>query len=48
MSERTRNIASVAFILAMTVALLFLVSTRPASVDRVEAIGSRIASSRTR
>jgi cytochrome c-type biogenesis protein CcmH len=42
MSERTRNIASVAFILAMTVALLFLVSTRPASVDRVEAIGSRI------
>jgi cytochrome c-type biogenesis protein CcmH len=42
MSERTRNIVSVAAILVMALALVFLVSTRPATADRVEEIGSRI------
>lgn len=42
MSERTRNIASVSVIGLLAVVLLFLVSIRPASVDRVEEIGSRI------
>ncbi len=42
MSERTRNIVSVAAILVMAVALLLLTSTRPATVDRVEQIGTRI------
>jgi cytochrome c-type biogenesis protein CcmH len=42
MSERTRNVVSAAVIVLMAVALVFLVSTRPASVDRVEEIGTRI------
>jgi cytochrome c-type biogenesis protein CcmH len=42
MSERTRNIASVAFIALMAVALILITSTRPATVDRVEQIGTRI------
>jgi cytochrome c-type biogenesis protein CcmH len=42
MSERTRNIASSAVIVTMALALVFLISTRPANVDRVEEIGSRI------
>jgi cytochrome c-type biogenesis protein CcmH len=42
MSERTRNIVSVAAILVMALGLVFLVSTRPATADRVEEIGSRI------
>jgi cytochrome c-type biogenesis protein CcmH len=42
MSDRTRNIVSVAAILLMALALVFLVSTRPATVDRVEEIGSSI------
>ena len=42
MSERTRNIASVAVIAVMAVALILLASTRPATVDRVEEIGIRI------
>ena len=42
MSERTRNIASVSVIGLLAVVLVFLVSIRPASVDRVEEIGSRI------
>jgi cytochrome c-type biogenesis protein CcmH len=42
MSERTRNIGSAIFIVVMAVALVFLISTRPATVDRVEEIGSRI------
>jgi cytochrome c-type biogenesis protein CcmH len=42
MSERTRNITSVAVIAVMAVALLLLTSTQPATVDRVEQIGARI------
>jgi cytochrome c-type biogenesis protein CcmH len=42
MSDRTRNIASVAFIAVMAVALILVSSTRPATVDRVEQIGTRI------
>jgi cytochrome c-type biogenesis protein CcmH len=42
MSERTRNIVSVGSIVVMALALVFLVSTRPATADRVEEIGSRI------
>jgi cytochrome c-type biogenesis protein CcmH len=42
MSERSRNIASVAFIAVMAVALILITSTRPATVDRVEQIGTRI------
>ncbi len=42
MSERIRHIASVSVIVGMAVVLFFLVSTRPATVDRVEEIGSRI------
>ena len=42
MSDRTRNIASVAFITVMAVALILITSTRPATVDRVEQIGTRI------
>jgi cytochrome c-type biogenesis protein CcmH len=42
MSERSRNIASFAFIAAMAVALILITSTRPATVDRVEQIGTRI------
>ena len=42
MSERTRNIASGTVIVVMAITLVFLVSTRPATVDRVEEIGSRI------
>jgi cytochrome c-type biogenesis protein CcmH len=42
MSERTRNIVSAGVILLMSAVLVFLVSTRPATVDRVEEIGSRI------
>jgi cytochrome c-type biogenesis protein CcmH len=42
MSERSRNVASVAVIIVMAVALILITSTRPASVDRVEQIGTRI------
>jgi cytochrome c-type biogenesis protein CcmH len=42
MSERTRNIVSAGFIVTLTITLVFLVSTRPATVDRVDEIGSRI------
>jgi cytochrome c-type biogenesis protein CcmH len=42
MSERARNIASATVIVVMAIALVFLISTRPANVDRVEQIGSRI------
>lgn len=42
MSDRTRNITSVAFITVMAVALILITSTRPATVDRVEQIGTRI------
>jgi cytochrome c-type biogenesis protein CcmH len=42
MSERSRNIASFAFIAATAVALILITSTRPATVDRVEQIGTRI------
>ncbi|HSJ84006.1 MAG TPA: cytochrome c-type biogenesis protein [Acidimicrobiia bacterium] len=42
MSERVRNGAFVATMAVMAVALTLLVSTRPADVDRVEEIGSRI------
>ena len=42
MSERARNISSIAFISVMTVALILITSTRPATVDRVEQIGTRI------
>ena len=42
MSERTRTIASVTVIAVMAVALILLTSTRPATVDRVEEIGTRI------
>ncbi len=42
MSERVRGIASVSVIVGMAIILFFLVSTRPATVDRVEEIGSRI------
>jgi len=42
MSERTRNIASVAVIAVMAVALLLLTSTQPATSDRVEQIGTRL------
>jgi cytochrome c-type biogenesis protein CcmH len=42
MSERARNIVTVAVIAMMGVALLLLTSTRPADLDRVEEIGSRI------
>ncbi|HWL49929.1 MAG TPA: cytochrome c-type biogenesis protein CcmH [Acidimicrobiia bacterium] len=42
MSERARNIASVTVIAVLAVALIILTSTRPATVDRVEQIGTRI------
>jgi cytochrome c-type biogenesis protein CcmH len=42
MCERSRNLVSVAVILVMAVALILITSTRPASVDRVEQIGTRI------
>lgn len=42
MSERARNIVTVAVIAVMGVTLLLLTSTRPADLDRVEEIGSRI------
>ena len=42
MSERVRNLATVAVIAMMAVTLLVLTSTQPVSVDRVEQIGSRI------
>lgn len=42
MSERARNVVTVAVIAVMGVALLLLTSTRPADLDRVEEIGSRI------
>ena len=38
MSERARNISSIAFIAVMAVALILITSTRPATVDRVEQI----------
>jgi len=42
MSERARNLATVTVIAVMAVTLLLLTSTQPASIDRVEQIGSRI------
>ena len=42
MSDRARNIVSITVIVLMAVVLFFLVSTRPATVDRVAEIGSRI------
>ena len=42
MSERSRNLASIAAIFVMAVALILITSTRPATVDRVEQIGTRI------
>lgn len=42
MSERAKTIAIGSLIVAMSVALLLLVSTQPAGVNRVEEIGSRI------
>jgi cytochrome c-type biogenesis protein CcmH len=42
MSERARNIASIAVIAVLAVALILLASSRPATVDRVEQIGTRI------
>ena len=42
MSERVRNVLFVAAMAVMAIALTLLVSTRPADVDRVEEIGSRI------
>jgi cytochrome c-type biogenesis protein CcmH len=42
MSERARNIVTVAVIAVMGVTLLLLTSMRPADLDRVEEIGSRI------
>jgi cytochrome c-type biogenesis protein CcmH len=42
MSERTRNILTVAVIAVMAAALFTLVLANPGEVDRVEAIGSRI------
>jgi cytochrome c-type biogenesis protein CcmH len=42
MSERARNIVSVAVIGVLALALILLTSTRPATVDRVEQIGTRI------
>jgi len=42
MSERARTVTTASVIVAMTVVLLLLISTQPAQVDRVQAIGSRI------
>ena len=42
MSERLRNFATVALLLAMAGALVLLVATNPSDADRVEAIGERI------
>jgi cytochrome c-type biogenesis protein CcmH len=42
MSERIRNLATIGMIAVMAIALLLLASTRPADVDRVEQLGSRI------
>ena len=42
MPERARNILTVTVIAVMGLALLLLTSTRPAALDRVEEIGSRI------
>jgi cytochrome c-type biogenesis protein CcmH len=42
MSERARSFVIGSAIVIMAVALLLLVSTRPATVDRVEQLGSRI------
>jgi cytochrome c-type biogenesis protein CcmH len=42
MSERARTVTTASVIAVLTVALLLLVSTHPAHIDRVEAIGSRI------
>ncbi len=42
MSERLRNIILIAIIATMAVLLVATVSTRPASEDRVEALGSQI------
>jgi cytochrome c-type biogenesis protein CcmH len=42
MSERVRNVVFVTVMAGMAIALALLVSTRPAAVDRVEEIGSRI------
>jgi cytochrome c-type biogenesis protein CcmH len=42
MSERVRNVVFVTVMAGMAVAVALLVSTRPADVDRVEEIGSRI------
>jgi cytochrome c-type biogenesis protein CcmH len=42
MSERARDVASVAAIAVMAITLVLLTSTRPVTVDRVEEIGTRI------
>jgi cytochrome c-type biogenesis protein CcmH len=42
MSERARNIGMVSLIIVMAVTLVVLTSTRPAAVDRVEQLGTRI------
>ncbi len=42
MSEKTRSFVTATVIVLMAVALVLLISTEPAQVDRVEAIGSRI------
>ena len=42
MSERLRNITTVALLVLMAATILFLVATAPSDSDRVEAIGQRI------
>lgn len=42
MSDRGRSLITATSIVVMTVALLFLISTQPATVNRVEDIGARI------
>ncbi|HEY7468059.1 MAG TPA: cytochrome c-type biogenesis protein CcmH [Acidimicrobiia bacterium] len=42
MSERVRTVATASVIVAMAIILLTLVSTQPANLDRVDAIGARI------
>lgn len=42
MSDRVRNLATVALLAVMAIALVSLVLTNPGEVDRVEAIGSQI------
>ncbi|HVR77643.1 MAG TPA: cytochrome c-type biogenesis protein CcmH [Acidimicrobiia bacterium] len=42
MSDRARSLTTATLIVVMAVALLFLISTQPATVNRVEEIGARI------